>query len=119
MKPMRREAGFRPCSGNENSRGSDYSGFYKIGITGGGSLIGKIENEDEVEGMVYLLPHVVPDDIDARTGDTTSYRLEEETPTQVNVHAVTFRQPVSQKFVDFFLNYSNGHDFKQDDVRLG
>ena len=122
---MRREAGFRPDNDNGNRRDSDasskYSGFYRIGMIGGGTLVGKIHSE--VEDTVYLLPHIVADELNIKTGDVKDYRLEEETPTEITAHTISFRQPVSDKYAKNFLEFTNGHDSKDDskqnDVRLG
>jgi hypothetical protein len=122
MKSNRKLAGFRPC--NENSRDNDassnYSGFYRIGMTNGITLIGKIHSE--VEDTVYLLPHIVADELNMKTGDVANYRLEEEIPTEITAHTITFRQPVSDKYTKNFLEFTNGHDSKddskKDNVRL-
>ena len=95
----KRQAGFNKWLEVDNS--CQYSGYYMIGLASGISFIGKIK--EETSENILLLPHVIYETPDIVKGEPKVYRAEERIPMGVRQSYVTFKQPISDSYINKFL----------------
>ncbi len=103
----RRQIGF--TNGNTPSKPSEYTGWYRLIVPGGGGeLLGQIENIEE--GTAYIKPHIVSEPFYSNGDPKSNFRLESRIPLELPSESL-IKQPVSHDYVQRILtiqaDYSN------------